>query len=72
MAGRPHGARYKGSMDRTRLLELVSHAASLNQISSAMAGVRLWLAAHPDDEEMRRAFLQLTRMEREQVTYGRD
>lgn len=58
-------------MDRTRLLELVSHAASLNQISSAMAGVRMWLADHPEDDEMRRAFLQLTRLERERVTYGR-
>ena len=58
-------------MTRTRLLELVSHAASLNQISSAMAAVRMWLADHPDDDEMRQAFLQLTRMEREQVTYGR-
>jgi len=62
--------RYKGSMNRTRLLELVSSASSLNQISSVMAGVRAWLAEHPDDDEMRGAFRQLTRMEREHVTYG--
>jgi hypothetical protein len=57
-------------MDRTRLLQLVSTAASLDQISTVMAGVRTWLVEHPDDEEMRSAFQQLARLEREHFTYG--
>lgn len=58
-------------MDRTHLLQLVSTAASLDQISTVMAGVRTWLAEHPDDDEMRSAFQQLARLEREHFTYGR-
>ena len=46
-------------MERTELLSLVSTASSLNQISSLMASMRMWLAAHPDDEEMRSAVLEL-------------
>jgi hypothetical protein len=56
-------------MERTELLELVSHASSLNQISSVMAGIRRWLVDHPDDDEMRRALVELSRMEREHFTY---
>jgi hypothetical protein len=58
-------------MERTELLSLVSTASSLNQISSLMAGMRSWLAAHPDDEEMRGAVLELSRLEREHFTYTR-
>jgi hypothetical protein len=58
-------------MDRTTLLHLVSTAATLDQISTLMAGVRAWLAEHPDDDEMRGAFQQLARLEREHFTYGR-
>jgi hypothetical protein len=58
-------------MERTELLSLVSNASSLNQISSLMASMRMWLAAHPDDEEMRAAVLELSRMEREHFTYTR-
>jgi DNA-binding SARP family transcriptional activator len=56
-------------MERTELLQLVSQASSLNQISSVMAGLRRWLADHPEDEEMRRAIVELSRMEREHFTY---
>jgi len=56
-------------MERTELLQLVSHASSLNQISSVMAGIRGWLADHPDDEEMRHAIVELSRLEREHFTY---
>ena len=52
-------------MERTELLSLVSTASSL------MASMRMWLAAHPDDEEMRTAVLELSRMEREHFTYTR-
>lgn len=58
-------------MDRTTLLRLVSTAATLDQISTLMAGVRTFLAEHPDDDEMRSAFQQLARLEREHFTYGR-
>ena len=58
-------------MERTELLSLVSTASSLNQISSLMASMRMWLAAHHDDEEMRSAVLELSRMEREHFTYTR-
>lgn len=51
-------------MERTELLERVSHASSLNQISSVMAAVRVWLADHPDDETMREAVRTLGRLER--------
>jgi hypothetical protein len=34
-----------------------------------MAGIRRWLVDHPDDEEMRRAIVELSRMEREHFTY---
>jgi hypothetical protein len=34
-----------------------------------MAGLRRWLADHPEDEEMRRAIVELSRMEREHFTY---
>ena len=57
-------------MERTELLQLVSHASSLNQISSVMAGIRRWLADHPEDDEMRRAIVELSRMEREHFTYN--
>jgi hypothetical protein len=56
-------------MERTELLQLVSHASSLNQISSVMAGIRRWLADHPEDDEMRHALVELSRMEREHFTY---
>jgi hypothetical protein len=56
-------------MERTELLNLVSHASSLNQISSVMAGIRRWLIDHPEDDEMRRAIVELSRMEREHFTY---
>ena len=55
-------------MDRTALLAQVSTASSLNQISTAITGVRNWLAEHPDDDEMRHAFQQLTRLERNHWT----
>ena len=71
MRAEPPVPRYRWTMDRTRLLELVSAAASLDQISTVMAGVRTWLAEHPDDDEMRSAFQQLMRLEREHFTYGR-
>ena len=58
-------------MERTELLALVSTASSLNRISSLMAGMRAWLAEHPDDDEMRGAILELSRMEREHFTYSR-
>ncbi len=58
-------------MERTELLSLVSTASSLNQISSLMAAMRSWLATHPDDEDMRTAILELSRMEREHFTYSR-
>jgi hypothetical protein len=57
-------------MERTELLELVSSASSLNQISSVMAGIRRWLVDHPDDDEMRQAITELSRMEREHFAYG--
>jgi hypothetical protein len=56
-------------MERTELLQLVSQASSLNQISSVMAALRRWLADHPEDDEMRRAIVELSRMEREHFTY---
>jgi len=53
-----------GRMDRTALFSMVSSASSLNQISSVMAAVREWLAAHPEDSEMRDVLEGLARMER--------
>lgn len=50
-------------MDRTELLARVSTAASPNDISTVIAGVRAWLAEHPEDDEMHRAFQQLTRLD---------
>ena len=58
-------------MDRTELLSLVSSASSLNQISSLMAGARMWLIDHPDDDEMRTVIMELSRLEREHFTYTR-
>jgi hypothetical protein len=58
-------------MERTELLALVSTASSLNQISSVMAGLRAWLSDHPDDDEIRSAVFELSRMEREHFTYTR-
>lgn len=58
-------------MDRTELLRLVSNASTLNQISSVMAGVRAWLADHPEDQEMRDAIAVLSRMEREHFATAR-
>jgi energy-converting hydrogenase A subunit M len=58
-------------MDRSELLSQVSEASSLNQISSVMAAARTWLADHPDDDEIRGAIWQLSRMEREHFTYTR-
>lgn len=58
-------------MDRTELLSRISSASSLNQISSVMAGIREWLAEHPDDDEMRDAFQGLARLEREHWIYTR-
>jgi hypothetical protein len=51
-------------MDRMELLAQVWTASSPNDISTAVAGVRTWLAEHPDDDEMRSAFQQLTRLDR--------
>ena len=51
-------------MDRTQLLAQVSTASSPNDISTAIAGVRTWLAQHPEDDEMRGAFQQLIRLDR--------
>lgn len=58
-------------MTRTELLQHVSGASSLNQISSLMAGVRAWLAEHPEDDEMHEVFRQLARQEREHFAVGR-
>ncbi|HLB39112.1 MAG TPA: hypothetical protein VJM84_01540 [Actinomycetota bacterium] len=58
-------------MERTELLTLVSTASSLNQISSVMAALRAWLSDHPEDEEMRAAVYELSRMEREHFTFTR-
>jgi hypothetical protein len=46
------------------LISRVSTASSPNDISTAMAGIRTWLAEHPEDDEMHRAFQQLTRLDR--------
>jgi uncharacterized protein HemY len=51
-------------MDRTQLLAQVSTASSPNDISTAIAGVRTWLSEHPEDDELRRALQQLTRLDR--------
>jgi hypothetical protein len=51
-------------MDRTELLARISTVSSPNDISTAIAGVRTWLAEHPEDDEMHRAFQQLTRLDR--------
>jgi hypothetical protein len=58
-------------MDRSELLAHVSQASSLNQISSLMAAARSWLADHPDDDEIRAAIWQLSRMERDHFSYTR-
>jgi hypothetical protein len=36
-----------------------------------MAAARTWLVDHPDDDEIRSAIWQLSRMEREHFTYTR-
>ena len=36
--------------------------ASPNDISTAVAGLRTWLAEHPEDDEMRLALQQLTQL----------
>ena len=51
-------------MDRTELLARISTVSSPNDISTAIAGVRTWLADHPEDDEMHLAFQQLTRLDR--------
>ena len=51
-------------MDRTELLAQVVTASSPNDISTAVAGVRTWLAEHPEDDEMRNAFQQLIGLDR--------
>ena len=51
-------------MERTELLARISTVSSPNDISTAIAGVRTWLAEHPEDDEMHRAFQQLTRLDR--------
>jgi hypothetical protein len=56
-------------MDRSELLAQVSEASSLNQISSVMAAARTWLVDHPDDDDVRNAIWQLSRMERDHFTY---
>lgn len=58
-------------MDRSELLAHVSQASSLNQISSLMAAARSWLTDHPDDDEIRAAIWQLSRMERDHFSYTR-
>jgi hypothetical protein len=52
-------------MDRMELLAQVSTAFSPNDISSAVAGLRTWLVEHPEDDEMRLALQQLTRLDRD-------
>lgn len=51
-------------MDRTQLLAQVSTASSPNDISTVIAGLRTWLADHPEDDEMHLAFQRLTRLDR--------
>jgi hypothetical protein len=51
-------------MERTELLAKVSTASSPNDIANAIAGIRSWLAEHPDDDEMHLAFQQLTQLDR--------
>ena len=58
-------------MDRSELLSQVSEASSLNQISSVMAAARTWLVDHPEDDEIRGAIWQLSKMERDHFTYSR-
>jgi hypothetical protein len=36
-----------------------------------MAAARTWLADHPDDDDIRGAIWQLSRMERDHFTYTR-
>jgi hypothetical protein len=50
-------------MDRTELLARISTVSSPNDISNAIAGIRTWLADHPEDDEMHLAFQQLTRLD---------
>jgi hypothetical protein len=54
-------------MDRDDLLARMRSASCLNDISSAIADARAWFADHPDDADVRQAFFELTRMEREQL-----
>jgi hypothetical protein len=56
-------------MTRTQLLASISSASSLHQISSVLAGLRTWLAENPEDDEMREAFRELARLERERGIY---
>jgi hypothetical protein len=58
-------------MTRTELLHQVSTASSLNQISSVMASIRMWLVDNPDDDEMHDVFRELARQEREHFAVGR-
>ena len=39
--------------------------------SSVMAAARTWLADHPEDDEIRGAIWQLSKMERDHFTYTR-
>ena len=53
-------------MDRNDVLALMSGAASPNDIASAFAQARAWLADNPKDDDVRAAVQELARREREQ------
>jgi hypothetical protein len=61
--GAPAG--YNRWMKRDELLALTRSASSPNDIASAFAAARSWLAEHPEDEDVRRAVQELARQERE-------
>jgi hypothetical protein len=51
-------------MERTELLEQIVDATTPDQISTAIYDARVWLAAHPDDEEVISAVENLIQAER--------
>lgn len=52
-------------MERNDVLALTRSASCPNDIASAFAAARTWLAEHPDDEDVRNAVQELARRERE-------
>lgn len=52
-------------MERSDVLALMTSPSSPNDIASAFAAARAWLADHPDDEDVRNAVQELARQERE-------